>query len=486
MLQSTQKRISGDLRRRALKDILARADNEAEANTNVHRAVRLLVYEGPPIFQQATYSLLGMAMGYYRQLYLRRCRVAIMPTCRYSLRTEGSVVALADMYYVHSPNDPFVNEIVGLGGLKVPVLDEHARKMFNEGSSNFKKSSLWDDPNDITAKYLVTGAAAYVNGDCTNPAITFAELITTEGAYQMRAVLLRDVYRGEELTIAYGPKFFGSEASCMCITCEKKAGNGWTTVVDGEISDEEGKLEAERLLDLRLANPKEIAIQTHVFPYAIDEWRVRGLPRCRLDYIDLIPIGRISTCPDCGLRIAGLKKKKKLLCCSCLQKAAVTTPLGSVPHRYFSTFLELSYDDPSSPLAREGQTICSITGFLESFEAPEGWEVFPQPIVFLSEVEKAGIYQSILFCEDDYKGYSTMSRYCRELRRQIGFASTCDDATPSEDGKGTIFWITYAPGVNDGSAGHDEVGQLRIAVNEAHTWLLFHRGNRVCIHCSVT
>jgi hypothetical protein len=77
----------------------------------------------------------------------------------------------------------------------------------------------------------------------------------------------------------------------MCITCEKKAENGWTTVVDGEISDEEGKLETERLLDLRLANLKEITIQTHVFPYATDEWRVRSLPRRRLDYIDLIPIG---------------------------------------------------------------------------------------------------------------------------------------------------------------------------------------------------
>ena len=56
-----------------------------------------------------------------------------------------------------------------------------------------------------------------------------------------------------------------------------------------------------------------------------------------------------------------------------------------------------------------------------------------------------------------------MSRYCKELRGQIGFASTSDDTTPSEDGKGTIFRITYAPGVNDGSAGPDEVGQLRIA-----------------------
>ena len=41
MLQFTQKRISGDLRRRALKDPLAQADNEVEVNTNVHRAVRL-------------------------------------------------------------------------------------------------------------------------------------------------------------------------------------------------------------------------------------------------------------------------------------------------------------------------------------------------------------------------------------------------------------------------------------------------------------
>ena len=66
MLQFTQERIFGDLRRRVLKDLLARANNEVEVNTNVHRAVRLLVYEGPPIFQQATYSLLGMAMGYYQ------------------------------------------------------------------------------------------------------------------------------------------------------------------------------------------------------------------------------------------------------------------------------------------------------------------------------------------------------------------------------------------------------------------------------------
>lgn len=160
------------------------------------------------------------------------------------------------------------------------------------------------------------------------------------------------------------------------------------TVVDDEISDEEGKLETERLLDLRLVNPKGIAIQTHVFPYAADEWPVRGLPRRRLDYIDLIPISRISTCPDCGLRIAGLKKKKKLLCCSCLQKAAVTTRISSVPHRYFSTLIELSDDDPSSPLTREWQTIRSITSFLESFEALEGWEVFPQPITLFSEVEK--------------------------------------------------------------------------------------------------
>lgn len=245
----------------------------------------------------------------------------------------------------------------------------------------------------------------------------------------MRAVLLRDVYRGEELTIAYGPKFFGNEASCVCITCEKKAENGWTTVVDGEISDEEGKLEAERLLDLRLANPKGIAVQTHVFPYATDEWRVRGLPRRWLGYIDLIPIGRISTCPDCGLLIAGLKKKKKLLCYNCLQKAAITTRISSVPHRYFSTLLELSDDDPSSPLTREGQTICSITSFLESFEAPEGWEVFPQPITSFSEVEKAGIYQSIVLCvRSEWTSmlcgeFLTRMKFREELKRHpVGWA----------------------------------------------------------------
>lgn len=33
MLQSTQKRIFGDLRHRALKNLLARADNEVEADT---------------------------------------------------------------------------------------------------------------------------------------------------------------------------------------------------------------------------------------------------------------------------------------------------------------------------------------------------------------------------------------------------------------------------------------------------------------------
>lgn len=59
-------------------------------------------------------------------------------------------MALADMYHIHSPNDPFVNEIVGLSGLKVPAFDEHAREMFNEDSSNFKKSSLWDDPNGVS------------------------------------------------------------------------------------------------------------------------------------------------------------------------------------------------------------------------------------------------------------------------------------------------------------------------------------------------
>lgn len=347
-----------------------------------------------------------------------------MPTCRYSLRAEGSAVALADMYYVHSPNDPFVNEIVGLSGLKVPVPDEHARKMFNEETSSFKKSSVWEDPDDTTAKYLVTGAAAYVNGDCTNPAITFAEVMTTEGAYRMIAVLLRDVYRGEELTISYGSKFFGNNTKCMCISCEKKAENGWTIVTNSEISDEEGSLQRERLHDLRLTNAKEIALQTHVFPYSAEEWRVRDVPRRRLDYIDLIPLRLISTCPECGLRITGLKKKKQLLCCSCLQKAAVTTPHGSVPYRYLSTLLEISKDDSSSPLSREGQTICSATNFLESFEAPEGWEIFTHPIVFYSEVEKAKIYQSILSCEKNYKGYSVMTRYCKDLKRQIGFAST--------------------------------------------------------------
>jgi hypothetical protein len=88
---------------------------------------------------------------------------------------------------------------------------------------------------------LFLGPARFSNHDCENNARLDGDHKGT-----MRVIAIKDIEQGEEITVTYGPTFFGDKnEDCLCATCEKLRRNGWDPERIRDEEEEEEEAEEE-------------------------------------------------------------------------------------------------------------------------------------------------------------------------------------------------------------------------------------------------
>lgn len=151
----------------------------------------------------------------YRGCFLGDAGFSLRPTVAYSGSPE---------FAVHATRSIETGELIShLGGLIVPL--QHNEEIENH---NIKRSMILLRQGKVTAYF--GGAASCVNHQCDQPA---AKLMATDvliaGYKFVHIRAIRRISKDEEITINYGPCYFGpSNHQCLCFSCEVKAQNGWT------------------------------------------------------------------------------------------------------------------------------------------------------------------------------------------------------------------------------------------------------------------
>lgn len=479
MVYKYQKEISGDLRRSVLRVLLT--------PQRVHDACQLaaaaLAKDGPDVLKKANAHLMEIALMQYRELYGFSAAAALMPSCRQDLLVRSSVVALKDLAYRDDDQGtPFMNEIEGLRGFLIPVFGSR-----DEASdlSRFEMRERIPVFSFGGTTYMHVGAAGRVSNVCSNPAARLVASAVGHGVMETRVTLVRDVHRGEEITIKFNQDM-DNDPDCMCNSCEKHGTNGWATKAqdgDPELETEEN-LEAQEVVNNLLLNSKSLATSMNVFSYrSLTPYTTPNSSRQRLDHVHLIPGRRIKTCADCRLRIAFVSKGN--LCRSCRQKAAVMRPKDSIPYRYGLTLLEIPHDGRTGPLKKEGFNIKAASRFLEWLQSYfRTWDAYPQPVLFLSVEDQERLEALSWECERRYNGCEPMTKYCTGLREEIDEASTIEKIKRHTGSMGMIYWIVDVPMLSKNQLEADDIPHFRTQLIESYSWLLLHKGNQVvpCFH----
>ncbi|KAH8704528.1 hypothetical protein GQ44DRAFT_777657 [Phaeosphaeriaceae sp. PMI808] len=150
----------------------------------------------------------------YRECFCSNASFALRPTIVYSGRPEFAVVATK-----HIRRGTL---LTGLRGLLIPLQGglhgfkaEAERSMVTIGSGG-------------SVAHL-GGPISRVNHDCLNPGARFQQCSEKAlGFSKLHVEAVRDIEPGEEITVHYGPDYFGpSNSDCLCAGCEMQHRNGW-------------------------------------------------------------------------------------------------------------------------------------------------------------------------------------------------------------------------------------------------------------------
>ncbi|KAF2400823.1 hypothetical protein EJ06DRAFT_537689 [Trichodelitschia bisporula] len=149
----------------------------------------------------------------YLSMYLTDCPFEVNTTNRFTIEThEAAITARRTIAK---------GEVVRyLTGIQVAMTKEEEETL-DVTSKNF--SIVMSSRKKVTSIFL--GPARFANHDCDANA-----RLSTIGANGMQVVTARDVDVGEEITVTYGPDYFGeNNCDCLCRSCEMRKRNGWAS-----------------------------------------------------------------------------------------------------------------------------------------------------------------------------------------------------------------------------------------------------------------
>jgi hypothetical protein len=149
-------------------------------------------------------------MRLYVDIYRRDCPFEVTTTNRYDILTNEASITARTLISK--------GEVIKyLAGTKVIIPAGEEKRI--EDACLVKSITLSARKGDAC---LFLGPARFSNHDCdSNARLDY-------NANSMRIIARKDIEVGQEITVDYGPGFFGDENSeCLCATCEKLLRKGW-------------------------------------------------------------------------------------------------------------------------------------------------------------------------------------------------------------------------------------------------------------------
>lgn len=205
---------------------------------------------------RASVDLLSYSLMNYAALLRLDASMNFMPTCRYSFQPETAVISARDL-----KKDTF---LIALDGILLPMRDVNADIMECQKLTN----SIVRNSRGST--FLLVGPASKVNHECSDiKGGPNAELrvVGNIGNYKIvRIVLMREVLKGAEITISYGPDYFGrGNAKCLCARCESAGIHGWErSLLDGLMQETQSRRSLQRRQEQR---QERRALESKVYYY---------------------------------------------------------------------------------------------------------------------------------------------------------------------------------------------------------------------------
>ena len=370
-------------------------------------------------------ALHTLAMGYQACLDVAAL-VAFMPTVAYSGKVEFSVVATKDLERSTT--------LSALFGLLVPASchalspDDADRSLISIGREDL---------------YLL-GPASRVNHRCDAPNAELAVLDVFLGYKRVIIRTKKDILRGEEICIHYGPGYFAS-GSCLCAGCEAAARNGWASR-DVPSSVGVGQTRLSKLATER------IRLDTKVYAYS--DIHI-PLPRISGDHQRLLHSMPKTRCMREQCRVLISSGLTEAFCGCCSERIPLLGTSHSALHRYYVAMLR-----GSRFLEPNGATnmFKHMSLFLQALHIP-GWRVHPHAVGFNNQKHKE------------------MEARCQHVR-DTAYGASCSTAISAGAVQSGHIWLLVGQWRPDPA---DSIASMRSTVAVPYPFIMMLRNQQVCI-----
>lgn len=223
----------------------------------------------------------------HQQAIAPKSSIAIMPTSRYMLAPEATVVALEDI-----EAGRLIHE---LPGILIRSNDDLVEQLEASGKANSVIETR-------EAPYWLLGPASKVNHDCCPNAVFRPQPEQRRHPLALSLVARRKIICREEITVSYSDHFFGYQnENCLCASCEASWCNGWRP--KAACNDQADLKVVSRRETRSMAHRKRSELLAQAI-YSYEKLGDRGLRRRPQDHQALVPESNVSNCAVCGLRVA--------------------------------------------------------------------------------------------------------------------------------------------------------------------------------------
>jgi hypothetical protein len=185
--------------------------------TNVHQSIVNWIDRWMTVRSEKLPSTTEIAhvASFYRNCFCISAAFSLRPTVAYTGRPEFAVIATQHIRQGSS--------ITGLSGLIIPAQGD-----ISGFHADVKRSMITTGHGSSVAQ--LCGPISRVNHECIDPNAQFSKSRgkTLLGYSQLSLLAIKDIDPGEEVTVHYGPDYFGlSNIDCLCAGCELQQRNGW-------------------------------------------------------------------------------------------------------------------------------------------------------------------------------------------------------------------------------------------------------------------